>query len=81
MHAARMVWMMMTRLVWMMMVVNAEGGAEMDAKDYYDDGSTRRSPLKMEVVAGMSLSLRLSLRLRLVGALTWASWMWCADAE
>ena len=57
----------------MMMVVNAEGGAEMDAKDYYDDGSTRRSPLKMEVVAGMSL--------RLVGALTWASWMWCADAE
>ena len=52
MHAARMVWWMMTRLVWMMMrmVVNAEGGAEMDAKDYYydDDGSTRTAPpLKM----------------------------------
>jgi len=32
------------------MVVNAEGGAEMDAKDYYydDDGSTRTAPpLKM----------------------------------
>ena len=42
MHAARMVWWMMTRLVWMMMVMNAEGGAEMDAKDY-SDGSTRRS--------------------------------------
>lgn len=40
-------------MVWMMMrmVVNAEGGAEMDAKDYYydDDGSTRSTapPLKM----------------------------------